>query len=543
MKFPSQELKYNHMSTEYAKMPVNMKKFSPFVYPILFAANPVLLLLSSNISDLPATQAVLPLLLLCGLSGLLMLGLYRLFKDSHRAAFVTFLAVFWFFFYGTVYRVIGAVLSAQSPTLQHIIFFPIWSLAFLFMGSGILWRRIQSPVTITNFLNLICAIVFVISVGRIAIDLAPRYLSQPDARDLLAGLPAQPSQTPDIYYIILDGYARQDVLQDVFDYDNTPFLQALESRGFYIAGQSQSNYMQTALSLASSMNLEYLSDLPTALPDRGQLISRIRHSRLRQGLEHLGYKIVAFDSGYLPTTLDNADHYLYPKDLSHFYKHRDLEAYLWINSVAVILIENKWVEAPITRYSSKQTVTLYTFEQLAQVPALPGPKFVFVHIVAPHPPFIFDQNGPINPDAYYILSDGNRWGGKDAAQDYIQSYIAQLEFINRQTLQTLDAILAASPTPPVIILQSDHGSGVHLNFETPELTCYYERFSILNAYYLPEVSPPPADISPVNSFRFIFNAYFDTNLPLLENHQYYSTWNQPYLFMDVTGQTQQPCSP
>jgi len=514
----------------------------PAYYPILFSTNPVLLLLSANISDLPLSQAFPGILVLPLLAGLLTWLLQRLLKDSHRAAFIVFLGVFWFFFYGTVRMVAAAALAGKLDLSHHAIFLPIWSLVFLFMGSGFIWRRVQSPQTITNFLNLVCTLVFVISVGRIALDLAPRYLSQPDASQLIASLPEGQANKPDIYYIIVDGYARSDVLQEVFGYDNTAFLQELEGRGFYIARQSQSNYMQTALSMASAMNLDYMTDLPTAMPDRGQLIGRIRHSRLRAALEHLGYNIVNFDSGYIPTTLNDADYFMASDQLP---PKRDLEAYLWINSVAVILIENQWMEAPITRFSAQQERIAYTFDHIAQVPVLPGPKFVFVHVIVPHPPFIFNAQGPITPDEYYILSDGNRWVGEAGSADYIQSYIGQLEYVNRRILQAIDTILAGSPTPPVIIIQSDHGSGARLNLETAELNCFHERFSIFNAYYLPgtDTPTPPPDINAVNSFRFIFNTYLGTSLPLLENHQYYSTWNQPYRFIDVSEQAQELCPP
>jgi hypothetical protein len=66
----------------------------------------------------------------------------------------------------------------------------------------------------------------------------------------------------------------------------------------------------------------------------------------------------------------------------------------------------------------------------------------------------------------------------------------------------------------------------------------------LNAYYLPgvEKSSVPMDISPVNSFRFIFNTYFKSNLELLPNRQYFSTSAQLFEFIEVTGKTQESCT-
>jgi hypothetical protein len=58
---------------------------------------------------------------------------------------------------------------------------------------------------------------------------------------------------------------------------------------------------------------------------------------------------------------------------------------------------------------------------------------------------------------------------------------------------------------------------------------------ILNAYYLPrggnEVLYP--DVSPVNTFRLIFNRYFDAGLPLLDDLSYYSAMSSPYNYIPI----------
>ncbi len=41
------------------------------------------------------------------------------------------------------------------------------------------------------------------------------------------------SEMPDIYYIILDAYTRDDILAGAYGLNNRPFLQELEERGFY----------------------------------------------------------------------------------------------------------------------------------------------------------------------------------------------------------------------------------------------------------------------------------------------------------------------
>ena len=37
--------------------------------------------------------------------------------------------------------------------------------------------------------------------------------------------------------------------------------------------------------------------------------------------------------------------------------------------------------------------TLYALKQLHNVPYIPGPKFVFAHLIIPHSPFVFGPDG------------------------------------------------------------------------------------------------------------------------------------------------------
>lgn len=171
------------------------------------------------------------------------------------------------------------------------------------------------------------------------------------------------------------------------------------------------------------------------------------------------------------------------------------------------------------------------------------PKFIFAHILLPHPPFVFDRNGYSLPHTHpFTIEDGNHYHG--SSNEYRQKYLEQLTYGNKKILETLDAILANSKTPPIIILQSDHGPGAFLDWESIENTCLKERVSILNAYYLPEggKSKLYPEITPVNTFRLIFDTFFGTDFGQLENRSYYSPWRYPYQFTDVTQFSQNECT-
>ena len=122
---------------------------------------------------------------------------------------------------------------------------------------------------------------------------------------------------------------------------------------------------------------------------------------------------------------------------------------------------------------------------------------------------------------------------------HLGNFVRQLTFINKQAIKTIDTIISNSPTPPIIILQADHGPGSMLNWDNPDdtNTDFKERLSILNAYYLPNYDDNQLyqEITPVNSFRVIFNHYFGTNYTLLKDAAYFSSWPQPYGFIEVTN--------
>ena len=265
----------------------------------------------------------------------------------------------------------------------------------------------------------------------------------------------------------------------------------------------------------------------------------IDRSLTRTLLESLGYKMITFSTGFLPTDIINSDYYFSSPAIS---KSNDLVALLLINSALAPLIENDWIRVPITRYSTTQERFNFILETLKEkIPLINGPKFVFVHILAPHAPYIFDQNGAIAPDEPFIMQDAFSYEG--SIEDYVQGYDAELTYINKRLLPTIDGIIANSASSPIIIIQADHGPDAFLDWSSIENTCLKERFSILNAYYLPNQSniQLPDDITPVNTFAMIFNLYFGTDIDLKENHQYFATWENPFPFTDVSKVSQAQC--
>ena len=503
-----------------------MSRLKTWVFhPLLVGVYPVLALLAYNIEEVQASTAVRSLIAAL-LGAAILFGLARwLLSDWEKAGLVASLTLLLFFSYGHVYGETRAWALGGIAIGRHRLLVPLFLIAW---ALGVWWiaRQKRDLHVLTQTVNVISLFLLVfplIGIGRFNFSTytsAAPEVSQDTAR-LSPG-----ESAPDIYYIILDGYSRGDTLKQFYGFDNTPFLKALENLGFYVARCARSNYGQTQLSLASSLNMNYVQALDESYadPDRTTRVGLpgfIRHSQVRQILEGLGYRSVAFESGYYWTQVDDADFYLAPgagsvKHLSMLGGANEFEVML-IKTSGALLIADATLKLPgrmppdldaSPKEVHRQRV-LFTLGQLPNVPRLPSPKFVFVHIVSPHKPFVFGPDGsPL---------EGN--------VDEIDGYRGQVAYINQRIIPILQQIITRSQTPPVIVIQGDHG-GV----DTDDV----DRLRILNAYYLPGDGKKElyASITPVNTFRLILDHYFQAGYPLLEDISYGSSYKNPFKFTE-----------
>jgi hypothetical protein len=305
--------------------------------------------------------------------------------------------------------------------------------------------------------------------------------------------------------------------------------------------------------------MEYINYFSEILGEKSEnrkpLIDMIRDSNVRRIVEFLGYKFVNIKSGYINTDITDADIYLGgdKKTDNSDDAERKTNSFEWLllESTAFqglfdIMIISLGLEDQEQifldhGYQEHRKRVLNAFELLEGVPDLPGDNFIFVHIVSPHPPFVFNPDGSEvqNFGVYTVLDGDNFQGGRgDYRENYLQGYVGQVEFISSKIISSLERIIDKSDTPPIIILQADHGPGAYLYWDSIELSDVRERLSILNAYYFPDQNYEMLypSITPVNTFRVIVNNYFGGSLNLLEDRSYFSLWELPFEFIEVTEQ-------
>jgi hypothetical protein len=509
------------------------------VHPFIFALLPVVSLLSTNIESVEIRHSVRAGIL--ALLGMALLGLIlkALLGDSHRAGIIASTVVLIFFTYGYMQDfVLAPFVGERIPSGKlHV------PLTILLIGlvALLIWTTARTHLDLkraTGLLNVIALAVLIVPVAKILRHELAIQRSGTEERSIEVGSFSIPKRLPDIYYIVVDGYGRDDVLMDIYELDNSLLIQFLEDQGFVVATKSMSNYGLTHLALAASLNMSYLDPLVaeagTQSENHRPVAALVKNSLVEQIVKELGYKVVAAETGYRRTELNNADYFLrMPQGATNPFEailieHSALRAVL---DIIGQLRGERWYPG----YQAHSDLVLFLLDQLTKVPEFEEPIFAFVHIFSPHPPFIFSADGSEVIQRYpYSTQDGNHYPG--SSTEYSEGYRGQIEFMNVQLKAVITEIMEEYDDPPIIVIQGDHGPGSMVNWDDISRTNLAERMPILNAILLPsveqaEISPT---ISPVNTFRIVFNRIFDANFELLEDRSYFSSWRRPYDFVEAS---------
>ncbi len=508
-----------------------MKKYPVFV--LLAALYPVLSLYELNITEVNLMYVTRPLLISIIIMGFLLGITFLILRNFQKSAGVSTILFLVLFSYGALYNITKGISLGGFVLGRHRLLLPIVIL-FLAVTFWLVVTRMRPPYAISiQTGNIAAATLIILTIIQIGLKFNQVKLPLRATKNSSVAVQQTTDQKPDVYYFLLDSYPRADFIKDEMHTDNTQFLNELETRGFYVASCSLSNYSFTRLSLASSLNMDYFEKLGLNVSpddkDETKLDPYILHSRVRSDFTKAGYKIVAFETGYPFTEWSDAD-YFYLADSNPLTMPimTSFEEMVIKNTGLSAALQNKTVQRYLGLtfpYYEKWEREHYIIDQMKKVPEIPGPKFTFLHLVTTHRPYVFTKDGGILSDERYYRNDG-----VPVNDDfYIRGFQYQLEFTNGYMLDLIDTILKNSKIPPVIILQGDHG------VRAPG------RQSILNALLIPNLKNKlyPA-ISPVNNFRLVENSILGTNLDLLPDHSFVSMVNiAPYQIEPVSSND--PC--
>ncbi len=472
-------------------------------YPLLFSVYPILTLFAANIYQISYIVFFRPFLV-SFLVGILLLGIMKLlFSEWHKAAFFATMGILFLATYGHVENFLVNK-EVQNATAYILIAWLIFILFFVLLNKK--YKDKFNYVSLAPAMNLMAVILLIFPIGKIIqYTIAQNTASSIQEKDYENLDMSSIESPPDIYYIILDGYGRSDVLKEMYDFDNSEFVGALEEIGFYVADCSQSNYPKTVLSLTSTLNLNYIPDLNQKFtPDEIELLylfELLENNALSNILDAAGYTIVSFASGFPWAEMKSSDIYISPEagpinEFEIIYLQTTFARFF--DDLGLVDFEDLSAE----RFRERTRLVFNSFEEISKISE---PTFTFVHLIAPHAPFGFD-------------AEGNAISPKNVNSE--EGYVNQATYAGDEILKNVQVIIKNSKRPPIIIVQGDHGPWT----ARPDW-----HLGILNAYYLPgkeELLYPK--ITPVNTFRLVLNEYFGANYDMLPDQSF--DVKMPYMY-------------
>jgi hypothetical protein len=480
------------------------EKRTLIIHPFILAIYPILFFYNLNKHELWFSETLTPITVSLVATLLLIFFFKILFKEILRAGMLTSLILVLFYFYEAIYtEIAGSEIGGQVLRLDPNLFLSYG--LFLSLSVSVLhfWKNGYQETT--KALNVVAVVLITFPLlGLVKHQISTQSIELFSQTQSDSAIPDDFNYTgpkPDIYYLILDGYLRDDVMNHYWRFDNSEFIKFLTNRGFYVAPKSRSNYPSTGLSLASSLNMEYLPtnlDVDTAEHSNNlPFIEAIGENSVTNLLKSMGYLYVHLsDDAVDSKKSDTADIVITNRKYISFFSQ-----YLLSKTIFKSLGFHS-----LDAVQSKRNNILYGFNKLEEIPKIKEPTFTFAHFLMPHSPQAFDKNGNIP-----IQSDNNP-----------DLYFGEILYANKKIQNLVDHILENSETPPIILIQGDHGYLVTAS-NRPNFDQAKKSYSNLSSYYLPGKGKDKLyeTITPVNSFRLIFDHYFGTQFGLLEDKSFF----------------------
>jgi hypothetical protein len=506
---------------------MSLKDRPPVLHPFLMAAFPIVFLFADNLHEaISPGDMVTPLAWSLGGTALFMVIGWAIVRNARAVGLVASAWLLLFFSFG---RVAGG-LDGTNSSRKGVLLFAWAVLALAGVVTAFLLRTWLTGIT--KALNLIVAVLVLMNLVPIVLYRPPATptpaLPGSLARAVIAAKSAK-LELPDIYYIVPEDYGDERTLRESLGVDARPFLGYLEKEGFSVARESLTNYQNTEQSLSAALNMEYLqTSLGEAAVDNDAVRRSLPGSAVSTFLQALGYRYVHIGHWWPPTRTDpSADINVKPGSLSEF------SSILYDTTILPTLVRKLDVEQKILDpRRAKYEHTRQELQDIVQTTKLRGPKFVFAHLGIPHVPFVFDRNG-------------NFVKGNDQETLKGKKYRADQAYFTTRRLQTLiGQLLEGTSRKAIIILQTDEGpdlGGIRGDiregaFEHSDIRGeLLVKYRIMNAFFLPGTGHDGVypSITPVNTFRLVFDRYFKTGLGLLPD-EIWGLKQNPTKFVNLT---------
>jgi len=516
-------------------MPKNYKKFN-VIHPFLISLIPILFIYSQNTRQISVQEIILPLLLILFAVTLLWLLVRFIVKNNEKAGLIVSVLLVLSFSYGHIYLLVDDFTLGDSDIGRHRYLLIPFVMSFIVCTYYFVKTKINlnNLNTMFNVFGGAFVAVIIINAGAFNIEnigsaenelvTSNTSFSTADVSiETLSPIQGEIRNYPDVYYIVLDGYTSSNSLKKFLNYDNQEFDSYLMNKGFDVNQNSFANYPGTTHSVTSTLNMMYLNFLTEETIGQHQEFripeKMVEENIVMQNFKSAGYKIVIIHRPF-PTMVSLP---IFDLELCKRSQYIDSELLsMTIKTSILVFLLEKWEEQDL-----RNTALCGFSELLKQQQKFDEPIFVYAHILVPHPPYLF---GPEGEPVSSVRPEGlQSWENKEG-------YINNVKFANKKITQIVEGLLTDLENPPIIIIQADHGSQFDVDQDNPSNENIEQMMSNFSAYYLPGIEKNSSNgvITPVNTFRIIFNSYFDADYDLLENKMYLIDDYGPEYFVDVT---------
>ena len=474
-------------------------------YPFFLFLLPAFFVLHGSVENfgmVPARDAILLALFYAGIGLILFFLFLPLFKDTRKAGMMAALLLGYQFFFGSFHDFLKQYLNG-SFIVRYSFLVP-FLLLLAIITAVVLKKNRKDTSRLTFYLNSLLIILLLFDTGAWCLKSINAKKNATATPELFRSCPD--CKKPDIYLLLADGYPGKQELSDLFHYDNSPFETELEKRGFHIIDSSTSNYNYTAFSVASLLDMNYLSGIRGNNNNKKDLelcVNVIKNNLFTWCLKENGYSFF----NYSIFEFDGQPSYTHPTFLpqktlpitSQTFTRR-IARDLWYHLATTFRVPSvikKYKNSD--RYNTEKVYAL-TLKEAGKKRS--SPKFIYTHLMMPHHPLYFDSSGRAYPLSRLV----------DLHYHNKQMRIGYLQYSNRKLLELCDQIINSSPEPPVILLMGDHGIR---EFKDPVETRY--QFMTLNAILLPGRNYEGFynGQTHVNHLRIFLNKQLNQNLPLL----------------------------
>ena len=293
---------------------------------------------------------------------------YGLFRKREQAICFSLVLTLLFLSYRVSYELLHSLFQGANALTLNVIY-GVLVCALL----AVIIRFSESKVVKggVGFVTNIIYFLFFISFSSVCLFcLKVKDIEKPKLKELREFSESQQlSSHPDIYYIILDGYCRQDVLKESYQYDNTAFLDQLQNRGFVVSQQATCSYPFSYISLSSTLNMQYIE---RANQMDNNYYKFIQDNQVARCLKNCGYTYATVNTGWSGTYKSKIADIQYDLPYSNGFLSAFLEG-----SVLSPWMPNHADNVKHALESSNEAVTIKS------------PKFVFSHFLVPHAPYSF----------------------------------------------------------------------------------------------------------------------------------------------------------